>query len=177
MPADPTDRFTVKVLLYAIEPVISRRFSIRATANFKDFHRALQDAMGWRDVHLHEFRHGKGKRLTKVIADDDPDVVKGDEFKEQTTVTLASFVGRRELPLRLLYRYDFNEDWIHEITIEEKSTGEKSTKPIIIDGERACPPEDCGGPELFMDALRGELEFLDDRYDPAHFDPKKVKFR
>ena len=70
MPADPTDRYTIKVLLYNIEPVISRRFSIRATATFKDFHRALQDAMGWQDKHLHEFRHGKGKRLTSVIAAD-----------------------------------------------------------------------------------------------------------
>jgi len=177
MPADPTDRFTIKVLLYSIEPLIWRRFSIRTTATFRDFHRALQDAMGWDDKHLHEFRHGKGKRLKGVIAPDDPDVVKGDDFREESTVTLAGFIGRRTLPIRLLYRYDFAEDWVHELTIEEKSSGEKSAKPILLEGKRACPPEDCGGPELFMDTLAGELEFLDDRYDPAKFDPKKTKFR
>jgi hypothetical protein len=177
MPADPTDRFSLKVLLYNIDPVIWRRFSIPATATFKDFHRALQDAMGWEDKHLHEFRHGKGKRLTNVIAADDPDVFKGDDFQEESTVTLASFVGRRSLPIRLLYRYDFTEDWVHEITIEEKSTGEKATTPLLLEGKRACPPEDCGGPEFFMDSLAGDLEFLDERYDPAVFDPKKVKFR
>lgn len=58
-----------------------------------------------------------------------------------------------------------------------KSSGEKSAKPLLLEGQRACPPEDCGGPELFMDTLAGELEFLDDRYDPAKFDPKKTKFR
>ena len=177
MPADPTDRYTLKVLMYGIEPAIWRRFSIRATATFAELHRAIQDAMGWQDKHLHEFRHGKGKRLENVIADDDPDVVKGDNFQEESTVTLASMVGRRSVPLRLLYRYDFTEDWIHEITIEEKSTGEKSKKPLLLEGERACPPEDCGGPELFMDTLAGELEFLDERYDPAKFKPKQVKFR
>lgn len=177
MPADPTDRFLLKVLLYSIEPVIWRRFSIRGTATFADLHRALQDAMGWEDKHLHEFRHGKGKRLTSVIGPDDPDVFKGDDFQEESTITLAGFVGRRALPIRFLYRYDLTEDWIHEITIEEKTTGEKTAKPLLLEGERACPPEDCGGPELFMDSLRGDLEFLDERYDPARFEPKKVKFR
>lgn len=177
MAADPTDRFVLKALLYRIEPTIWRRFSIRANANFAQLHRALQDVMGWGDEHLHEFRHGKGRRLTNVIAPDDPDIIKGDDFQKESTVTLAKFVGRRPVPIRLLYRYDFTEDWIHEITIEEKTSGETRKSPLVTEGERACPPENCGGPELFMDALCGDLEFLDDRYDPAKFEIKKVKFR
>ena len=175
MPAPATNTFTVKVFLYNVEPEVWRRFTIPATASFADFHRAIQQAMGWKNMHLHEFRHGKGKRLNDVIAPDDPDIMKGDNFQEESTVSLAKFVGRRPLPLRLLYRYDLTDDWIHEIVIEGKSP-EETTLPALVEGDRACPPEDCGGPALFMDALAGELEFLDDRYDPARFTPSKHKF-
>ena len=175
MPTKATPTFTLKVFLYEIEPVIWRRFTMPGSASFADLHRAIQQAMGWENKHLHEFRHGKGKRLNDVIAPDDPDVMKGDNFQEESTVSLADFVGRRQVPIRFLYRYDFSEDWIHEIMIEERSN-EETDKPVLLDGERACPPEDCGGPTLFMDALNGDLEFLDDRYDPAKFTPSKHKF-
>lgn len=169
-------RFVIKVFLYGIEPEIWRRFSISGSATFSQFHRAIQRAMGWENRHLHEFRHGKGKRLNDVIAPDDPDVVKGENFQEESTVTLKKFIGRRQFPLRLLYRYDFSDDWIHEIVIEGRDDDGSGDRPILLGGERACPPEDSGGPIMFMDALNGDLEFLDDRYDPARFDPKKVKF-
>lgn len=175
MPAKAMPTFTIRVFLYEIEPLIWRRFTMPGAASFADLHRAIQQAMGWKDKHLHEFRHGKGKRLNDVIAPDDPDVMKGDNFREESTVRLAEFVGRRQMPVRLLYRYDFSEDWIHEIVIEERSA-DPTDKPVLLGGERACPPEDCGGPTLFMDALNGDLEFLDDRYDPATFTPGKHTF-
>ncbi len=176
MSSADTPHFVIKVFLYGIEPEIWRRFSIPATATFAEFHHAIQQAMGWENLHLHEFRHGKGKRLNDVIAPDDPDVMKGDNFQEESTVTLTAFVGRRHLPLRLLYRYDFSDDWIHEVILEKKLAPGTGPLPVLLDGERACPPEDCGGPILFVDALKGELEFLDDRYDPSRFNPKMVEF-
>ena len=176
MPSADITRFVIKVFLYSIEPEIWRRFSIPAATTFAGFHRAIQQAMGWEDKHLHEFRHGKGKRLNDVIGPDDPDVVKGEDFQEESGLTLAQFIGRRQLPRRLLYRYDFSDDWIHEIVIESREDEGSGDLPIFLEGERACPPEDSGGPIMFMDALNGDLEFLDDRYDPARFDPKKVKF-
>ena len=164
-----TPRFLVKVFLYQIEPEIWRRFSIPATATFKQLHDAVQHSMGWEDRHWHEFRHGKGKRLLDVIGPDHEEVEKGDNFQEESTVTLKDFVGRRHFPIRLLYRYDFKDEWIHEIAIE-------GDLPILLEGERACPPEDCGGAFGYMAALNGDLMWLDDGYDPARFDPGKVKF-
>ena len=92
-------------------------------------------------------------------------------------MSLKDFVGRRRLPLRLLYRYDFNEDWVHEVVFEDRTEEGSGKLPVLLEGERAGPPEDCGGPEGYMAALRGDLEWLDDEYDPAKFNPKKVKFR
>jgi len=45
------------------------------------------------------------------------------------------------------YEYDFGDGWIHNLIVEDISepvTG--AMYPICLDGERACPPEDCGGP-------------------------------
>ena len=44
------------------------------------------------------------------------------------------------------YIYDFGDDWIHIITLEKIDKTDPSTKPKLIDGKGACPPEDCGGP-------------------------------
>lgn len=44
------------------------------------------------------------------------------------------------------YLYDFGDGWNHIITIEKilEKSGEQII-PICLGGERACPPEDCGG--------------------------------
>jgi hypothetical protein len=169
-------RYIIKVFLYGIEPAIWRRFSIPATATFRDLHDAVQQAMGWEDKHWHEFRHGKGKRLLDVIGPDHPEVEKGENFQEESKITLKDFVGRRPFPIRFLYRYDFKDEWVHEIAIEKKTEDGEGGLPILLEGERACPPEDAGGPFGYLAAFNGDLMWLDDDYDPEHFDPKEVTF-
>ena len=172
------ERVSIHVFLYGIEPLIWRRFSIPAAATFHQLHVTLQCAMGWDDDHLHEFRHGSGKRLTEVIGPEElADEMPADSFQNETKITLATFLGRRHLPVRILYRYDFGDDWVHELVFEERLAGDKTTKPVLLGGARACPPEDCGGPWGYNEAFTGEVEWLDDDYDPEAFDPKKVKFR
>ncbi len=169
-------RYIIKTFLYGIDPEIWRRFSMPPEATFKDLHAAIQQAMGWEDKHWHEFRHGKGKRLFDVIGPDHEEVEKGDNFQEERKVTLKNFVGRRQFPIRFLYRYDFKDEWVHEVAIEKKSEGDEGTLPILLEGERACPPEDCGGSFGYLAAFNDDLEWLDDAYDPEHFDPKEVTF-
>ena len=101
---------------------------------------------------------------------------KGDNFQEEGSVSIRQFVGRRHFPIRLLYRYDFNDEWIHEICIEEKTDQGEGGLPILIEGARACPPEDSGGAFGYLAALNGDLMWLDDGYDPEAFDPQAVKF-
>ncbi len=48
--------FQFKITLQGIKPTIWRRIQISAKCTFWDLHVALQDAMGWTDSHLHEFR-------------------------------------------------------------------------------------------------------------------------
>jgi hypothetical protein len=76
--------------------------------------------------------------------------------------------------MRMLYRYDFADEWIHEVVFDKREEGEGG--PQMIDGERACPPEDFGGAFQFMQALAGEIEWDNPGYDPAVFDIASVDF-
>ncbi|MCP5534708.1 MAG: plasmid pRiA4b ORF-3 family protein [Akkermansiaceae bacterium] len=165
--------YVVKVFLYEVEPLIWRRFSVPESATFADLHQIIQKAMGWNDEQAHQFRHGKGRSLTGVIANTQEQVAPGDDFQDEKDVTVGAFVGRRRLPIRLMYRYDFFDDWTHELVIEEKLDGENT--PKMLGGERACPPEDCGGSFGYKECLAGYAEWMDDDYDPEAFDLKSIK--
>ena len=41
------------------------------------------------------------------------------EFQDEAVLTVAGFLGKRRLPIRILYRYDFADEWIHEIVFEK----------------------------------------------------------
>lgn len=164
-------RYIVKIFLYRITPEIWRRVAIPTDYTFEQVNDILNAAMGWENKHPHEFRHGKGKRLNDVIGPVGLADITPGEFKDEKQVTLKSFVGRRRLPVRLLYRYDFAEDWIHEIVIESQDEGDGAE---LLDGERACPPEDFGGVFQYMEALTGQIAWGHPGYDPDVFYPGKV---
>src|SRR5712692_11568 len=69
---------------------------------------------------------------------------------EARQVQLAQFQFRRNE--RFLYEYDFGDLWQHEVRVEEKlPLDRKMTYPMCIGGQRAGPPEDCGGPVAFLE--------------------------
>lgn len=174
MASTPGNHVVVKVFLYGIKPQIWRRFSISDQATFLELHNAIQVSMGWENLQPHEFRHGKGKRLVDVIGPIGLQGVIG-EFQDETQVTLADYIGKKKLPMRLLYRYDFADEWIHEIVFEKK-IAEESVLPKILGGERASPPEDFGGHFQYMQALHGEIGWMNPGYEPEKFEPEKVDF-
>ncbi len=57
--------------------------------------------------------------------------------------------------------------------------------PVCLDGQRACPPEDCGGPWSYpemLETLKNPdheeyeelLEWVGDEFDPEAFDVEKI---
>jgi hypothetical protein len=55
---------------------------------------------------------------------------------------------------RVGYVYDFGDNWEHRIIVEQTSHAETDSKyPRFLDGERRCPPEDCGGPPGYFDFM------------------------
>jgi Plasmid pRiA4b ORF-3-like protein len=48
---------------------------------------------------------------------------------------------------RLIYTYDFGDDWDHELMFEHEVPAEPgAVYPRCVAGKGACPPEDCRGP-------------------------------
>jgi hypothetical protein len=170
----PENRVVVNVFLYGIQPKIWRKLSISKDATFIALSDAIQAVMGWDNKHPHEFRHGKGKRLVDVIGPIGLEDQTIGEFQDEAVLTVSEYIGKRRLPLRMLYRYDFADEWIHEVVFEKRMEGEGG--PESIGGERNCPEEDSGGTFQYMQALHGEIEWMRPGYDPEAFDPKEVSF-
>ncbi|MFA5878935.1 MAG: plasmid pRiA4b ORF-3 family protein [Candidatus Margulisiibacteriota bacterium] len=144
--------FQFKITLKDIEPPIWRRVLAPSNYNFEQFHILIQEAMMWANYHLHEFRIPiKGsKRFVKIgIPDDEyPD----EDLLDATQEKIADYFQKPNQ--KILYIYDFGDGWEHEIKLEKILLKEKGEKyPKCIAGERACPPEDCGGTGGYEDLL------------------------
>lgn len=131
--------FDVRVSLVGIKPEIWRRFLLAETLTFADLHEAIQESFGWDDYHLSEFRDGR-----RVVARSDYD----DDFSEGNVptadkVTLASSFNKRGKKLR--YVYDFGDNWEHDVEFIGSVESPEEFERRLLDGARACPPEDCGG--------------------------------
>lgn len=180
--------YQFKISLQGFEPPIWRRIQVPETFTFWDLHVAIQDSMGWEDYHLHEFQipvKGSKKPIKIGITSKDDMtfgmvVLPGYEERISERFTMKS--------KRAIYVYDFGDGWKHEILLEGILTKDDSVKyPICIEGEKTCPPEDCGGPWGYGEIIRilrkgpkneNDREFLEwvGEYDPEEFDPTDVKF-
>ncbi len=98
---------------------------------------------------------------------------------------LSDIVPERSRKFRFAYEYDFGDGWKHEIAVERHGPPEKGVKyPRCLAGERACPPEDCGGPSGYMDLLAAIADPEHERHDeymewcgslnPAAFECERV---
>ncbi len=136
-----------KIELKNLEPLIWRRILVPSIYNFWDLHVAIQDSLGWQDYHLHHFEiRGKGKHKPESIGIPDFDGA-SEGFNEAYPGWEISVVSRfNDLGVKAEYIYDYGDDWRHSVLLEGYLLKEKNEKyPQCIGGERACPPEDCGG--------------------------------
>jgi len=174
----PDDIFQLRVSLIDIEPPIWRRLLVPQNLTLPRLHTLLQAVMGWTDSHLHQFKIGD-------VSFAEPH----DEFEpasiDYRRVTLNQIAPRRGSTC--IYEYDFGDSWDHLIEVEDELPAETVTGPLprCLAGERACPPEDCGGPggyAEFLEAVRdpshpehdGHLEWAGDDFDPERFDLDSV---
>ena len=180
-----------RIELLGITPAIWRRIEVPSSYSFWDLHVAIQDSMGWLDYHLHEFSikpPDSTKPVTIGLPYDEPDA----EVMPGWEVPVSAYLS--QLGDESLYIYDYGDGWEHRVVLEDAHLQQKGAKyPICTDGERACPPEDCGGVggyynllEILADPKHEEHEdmvsWLTDHaksywpYDPARFERSKVRF-
>ncbi len=173
--------FQLRIELLGVEPPIWRRIQIPSGATFWDLHVAIQDAMGWQDYHLHEFRFLGTKVRVGIPLDDEPlAILPGWELRVDQYLTHGE-------PLAL-YHYDFGDSWFHEVRFEAIMGMDARRKyPRCLAGARQCPPEDCGGIggyAEFLEAISNSkhpehkkyLEWVGGAFDSEAFDVRRVRF-
>ncbi|MEM0979131.1 MAG: plasmid pRiA4b ORF-3 family protein [Cyanobacteria bacterium P01_H01_bin.58] len=165
-----------QVWLTDSDPPIWRRLQISSGCTLTQLHQVLQPVMGWQNHHAYRFD------------------LRGDRYEPRTqknatraldaaTVTLASL--NLHVGDRVTYTYNLSDGWLHTLAIEKILNPDASLPtPLCLEGERACPPEDCGGIwgyEDFLDRLSDpedpEFDDLLNRlgdFDPEAFDLKAV---
>ena len=180
--------YQFKITLTSFEPSIWRRILVPSHYSFWDLHVAIQDSMGWLDYHLHSFSIKDPITNGKVeigIPDEEYDAFDRKVLADHK-VKISKYFNGNNRDAR--YEYDFGDSWIHKIKFEkiiQATVGEKY--PKCIDGQMACPPEDCGGIGGYYDLLsvlndpKNEeynemIEWLGGEFDPEKFDPKDVSF-
>ena len=87
------------------------------------------------------------------------------------------------------YTYDFGDNWEHEVLFEGVVKPDPSTKyPACVEGERAGPPENCGGTPGYKYLLGvlndpeneeydAMLKWVGEDFDPALFDARIATVR
>lgn len=135
--------------------------------------------MGWADEHLHVFVAGR-KQYGVPMA--------GDLVKVQPEDAARLYRVLTRPGERMMYEYDFGDSWKHEVLLEAIHRQRQAPEhPVCIAGERACPPEDCGGIWRYKDLLEvianpedpeheERMEWLGD-FDPEAFDLDGVNER
>jgi hypothetical protein len=177
--------FQFKVTLADIEPSVWRRIQVSGDATFWALHVAIQDAFGWEDRHLHEFRvPARGGSVRLGIPD--PSGFDENPPLADWTVALGEYI--RTVGQEFVYTYDFGDDWRHVVTFEGQVAAEPRKRyPRLVDGANACPPEDVGGPPgyfEFLEALHNSAHvrhqefksWIGRPFDPSMFDARRVRF-
>ena len=166
----------LRVSIERIEPQIWRRLIVPSNFNLRDLHLVLQAAFGWTNAHLHEFEIG-GLRFGDADianAENGPDDARA--FDEMD-VRLRDFT--REPGTIFRYVYDMGDNWEHTVFLEKHVAIEPVPKNArCLEGARARPPEDVGGPSGYQEFLEAVLDRSHEehramkRWAGGHFDPE-----
>src|SRR5262249_13838986 len=106
-------------------------------------HDALQVTFGWTNSHLHQFRIGR-----ETFGIPDPEDF-GPRTKDEKRVRLCEVAA---VDSKLIYEYDFGDGWQHDLVVERVDPA-NSLVLECLDGRRARPPEDCGGPHGYANLM------------------------
>lgn len=147
------DVIQIKISLRDSSPLIWRRLQVPATQPLRGLHRIIQASFSWKSTHLYVFN-------VDGIEYGDPELDAGEMgwYNDQTK-RLSQIAKTTE---HFTYTYDFGDNWVHEIEIEDFLNSKKGVKyPVCIDGEENSPLDDVGG-------IHGHYNMLEALNDPKH---------
>jgi hypothetical protein len=140
----------LRVTLDHVRPTVRRVLDVPAASTLPELHLLLQAGLGWTNSHLHRFETGDAAYTAAMVGFDDG----LDQDRDEAGVPISALGGQFE------YQYDFGDGWEHTVTV----IGDGGERPGCVQGEGACPPEDCGGPGGYAELLA----VLADQRHPRH---------
>jgi hypothetical protein len=155
--------FTFQIKLIGTEPLVTRTFKLSSESSMYVLHHIIQVVMGWKNYHLYQFEVG-----TMVIADkrlwDEEEMGPITDVKDVSVGEVFTKVGTTAV-----YEYDFGDGWMHHLELVDRSIHPtQEVLPLVISGENACPPEDCGG-------IHGYKELLEVLKNTKHPEYRETK--
>lgn len=164
-----------RITLLDIEPPIWRRIQVD-DCTLNKFHEHIQTAFGWSNSHLHLFEIAGEQYGDSYLLCEEGESA---DFEDSHLVDLGELLDGRRKGFSLRYVYNFGDNWEHEIVLEDRPVRyPKTLYPVCLEGQRARPPEDCGGAwsyqhllEVLADPKHEEYEDL--REWAAERDPEK----
>lgn len=154
--------YQLSITLRASEPLIWRRLLVPSNLSLMNLHLVMQIAMGWEDAHTHRFL--VGDTCYSIPIEDF--FSKKVDCEDAQKVKLSDFVTGEGY--HFSYEYDFGDEWMHDILIEQVSAPQNIPTLICLEGEGACPPEDIGG-------VTGFAGFVQAMNDPQHENHESYK--
>lgn len=175
----PTDTvYQMKITLSGVKPPIWRRIQVPDCTLLK-LNKIIQACMGWEDCHMWLFDIGD-----EEYGDDVMDTTFESNFVSARRAKLSRFVQAGVKTF--WYTYDMGDNWEHVVQIEKVSDFDPEAKyPRCVNGNRACPPEDCGGFSGYGDFLaaiqnpdheshKEMLQWVGGQFDPEAFEIETV---
>lgn len=157
-----------------LNPPIWRRIRVSGDCTLRKLHHFIQAAMGWHSSHLHEFSYGLNRYMPL-----DAELINDDEALDDRKFKLRRLLSEGD---RLRYLYDFGNSWQHVVAVETIEPCDFTGSWCeVLDGARACPPENVGGVPGYVHFLqtiqqpgseesRSLLEWVGGSFDPELFD-------
>ena len=140
----------LKISLKESSPPVWRRLLVPGSTTLSECHEILQTVMGWTNKHLHQFHHGQ-HLLT--LSDEE-----GKAKQNGENLSLDTLLKR--VDDAITYEYDFGDRWQHKISLEkilDPADYSDYPLPYCMEGEGACPPEDCGGIKGYRKLLAARI--------------------
>ena len=165
--------YVLRIELRELTPVIWREVWVAPDITLRKLHGVIQAAMGWHDCHLYGFGvPGRGRaahfwgvpslyRFEPRAARDRMDL--REPANDDASTALSQVL--RAPKDKLLYLYDFGDDWEHLITLQKIVTTPEPL-PLLARAAYTCPPESCGGVPGFLNLAQA----LHDPNHPEHAD-------
>jgi len=154
-PIITTNAYQFKISLRGAKPPVWRRVLIPDSFTLHDLHLAIQTAFDWCNYHLYNFQVKKpwiekikdGKRElevrhnTTVICD----ISQWDELEGELDSRKAKLKEWVKEGDRMIYTYDFGDNWENDIVCEKKVDNYPFSYPQCLKATGFAPAEDCGG--------------------------------